>query len=414
MNEVATDRNRKSLNLSKEFFLVDKISFVFLVLAVIFIPINYSFYSLRFSDLFCILFLICRIPFFRLSLSMVVLPLQFCTILGLSSVIGIVSTGEIHLLKSSFIYKFALFFMLPLGVLSLDWSEKRNLIIEKALYIAFFVLVLWVYYFVAFKNTGYWRPSFPASNKPSSDAHLYAFFLAMGSLACLVFRRKFLSNGMLFKIFYYFMFALSIGSIILTGSRTGSILFAMGVLFATTLGIINIPRLFTFKRNIVIAGMVSTLSSILAYYYFKPVFLSRAIERTFRFDLFNDVSSINRLQKLYTAFEEIQGGSLIFGVGVFSTRSLWYDNSISIILAMGGLLGVLVFFLYILSITLNGSLLLAKKGRMSDYKVFLFFMIVYVTGNMITEFFLVTRAYLPFVILMYLVVSSQSAIYKAK
>ena len=102
-----------------------------------------------------------------------------------------------------------------------------------------------------------------------------------------------------------------------------------------------------------------------------------------------------RLQKGIEALNEISPNYLLIGNGPTGASMKWYDGGISILLAHGGVLGLLSLIIYIYMILTRSKRRSIIGKSYGLHKVFTLLIFIYLILSVITEHFLITRNLLP-------------------
>ena len=101
------------------------------------------------------------------------------------------------------------------------------------------------------------------------------------------------------------------------------------------------------------------------------------------------------MQKAIIALNEISPNYLLFGNGPTGASQKWYDGGVSILLAHGGVLGLLSLIIYIYMILARLKRRFINGKISSLHKVFTLLIFIYFLLSAITEHFLITRNLLP-------------------
>ncbi|MGY4686676.1 hypothetical protein [Petrotoga sp. DB-2] len=127
---------------------------------------------------------------------------------------------------------------------------------------------------------------------------------------------------------------------------------------------------------------------------------SLLITRTLSFSV--DESVLGRVTKFQTAVQEASNSIYLFGVGLFSKQGIWYDGIHSQIIATGGLISLLIFFLLFLYYWRKNVNSFRRKKIYYLFSVLLF---LYFISNLITEFALVSRSLIPFLFYVFILIN---------
>lgn len=371
----------------------NRISFFLLKLSIVFLPLGYDLFSFRVSDLFFYFSFLFAMPvlslnknlrFFLLFSVVILLCLLF------SQLLGLVYVGFNDVYGLIFFFKYITIFIMLL-LFSHHQLVSNLFPFFKILYFLYIVLIAWVFLYLYFVTSGYingsYRVSFPFSNDYwVSDSHLYSVVLAFLSFSYIFMLSAKLEHSK-YKVFLISIFGIT--SIFLTGSRSGVLVFFIGLIVFT---LINIKMV---KINYTIAF----LFFVFLVFLFVPTIdfqnfnsLSYVVERAMNFSLSNDESSGGRITKLYLSLSETFIFYNIFGVGPLSNVGDWYDGIISILISHGGFMLIFIIFLFLVL-----YIFYLKLNFINDYqfKFFITLILMYLLSNMITEYVFVFRNSLP-------------------
>lgn len=376
---------------------ISNICFLFLFIGILFVPFNLQILGpFRATDIFISLSII----MFFLKLQMDKLYFNFLLLIFilifLSSVFGLAIVGFVQLETIGFLYKFYFPFLLFALVVTLLKYKDYSKIIHFALFSTFLFLVIWVYLYSYLRDLGIvvgnYRPSFPFSEDFNiSDAHLYSSYLALGLIMYLFYWSKFFNIA---GFFNYLLFILSLGSIFLTGSRGGIVLvFAAFLIWIVLIGYkIVLAKLYYLP----VAGFLVLIIINMDILPMPGEDSFKLISRAMDFELADDESSLGRIRKLKTSFDQTERVGYLLGVGLFSNKLIWYDGLIGIINSYLGLLGIFLFLGFVLYVIFS-IYKLAIYEKYGSY-IFIIVFITYFIANIITEYFLVTRSVVPVVV----------------
>ncbi len=347
-----------------------------------------------------ILFFIATNP--KVNKTLLLVLLISILVFALSNIIGILNQGNVDITRIAFLYKYFFIFSLPWVVVNLVKTDRQMKILNTLILINFIFLCCWTYIYLVLLASniisGSWRPSFPLSTSYNqSDAHLYASYLGLSIVYYVFYLRHFFKHN----IFLSFLIILNaIIAIILTGSRTGVVLVLFSIFLYGGYSFLK----FWFVRN---KSIVKRKNLFFPIFFLIPIFFIALIYspiildlfsdyidliiRSFNFNLFTDLSSIGRVEKLFIGIEDAEHSSFFLGLGLFSTLT-WYDGIISILIAHGGLLFLLsiitFYFLLIKKAAINST-------NQKDFLLFLFMVVLYLFANVITEYIYVSRNAFP-------------------
>ena len=350
-------------------------------------PINYSWQSLRLLDIFSIVMFLIALPFVSIKKENLVIVSLFFVIFFFSILIGTFSIVEFDSKRLIFIYKYLYPFLLVLVFYNLNLNRFQLKTLVKYMFFTHIFLVIWVYVYIYMVSVGQihgsFRPSFPFSNDfLASDAHLYSSVLAIGTLFFTMYFKYINSSKFLFLI-------LSLTAMMLTGSRTGILVYIIGM----------IMYLVFIKKNFLFVIFAFSLLSLIIIYFDMPLIpdeLTRVIDRITNTNILNDESFKGRIQKLGIGLHDSEKMYFVFGTGVLNSSLIWYDSLIGSLMSHVGLLGFIVFFLMLYKLKKNTVNLASKDNEKAA--IFTILLVCYVFANFITEYFLISRGVFPIVV----------------
>jgi uncharacterized membrane protein len=238
------------------------------------------------------------------------------------------------------------------------------------------------------------RVSYPFSNYNMSDAHVYSSYLSFTFVAYHEYIKKTLGHK---SIHSYIVFILAVGALILTGSKTGLLIISLYFIIICTRFISSFS-----KKNlaIIITTTITFSISILIFFNTQNNNETDSFNYTY---LYNRATTYNvkgdsingRLEKGIRALNEISPNYLLIGNGPTGASMKWYDGGISILLAHGGVLGLLSLIIYIYMILTRSKRRSIIGKSYGLHKVFTLLIFIYLLLIVITEHFLITRNLLP-------------------
>ena len=358
-----------------------------MILSIMAFPINYSWQSLRLLDIFSIVMFLIALPFVSIKKENLVIVSLFFVIFFFSILIGTFSIVEFDSKRLIFIYKYLYPFLLVLVFYNLNLNRFQLKTLVKYMFFTHIFLVIWVYVYIYMVSVGQihgsFRPSFPFSNDfLASDAHLYSSVLAIGTLFFTMYFKYINSSKFLFLI-------LSLTAMMLTGSRTGILVYIIGM----------IMYLVFIKKNFLFVIFAFSLLSLIIIYFDMPLIpdeLTRVVDRVTSSDFLNDESIKGRIQKLGIGLHDSEKMYFVFGTGVLNSSLIWYDSLIGSLMSHVGLLGFIVFFLMLYKLKKNTVNLASKDNEKAA--IFTILLVCYVFANFITEYFLISRGVFPIVV----------------
>lgn len=276
----------------------------------------------------------------------VILLLSILTFSNLNGLLLGISTNVDHV---AFYYKWFFILMTAMTLQKVVTSKRLALELNRHVLLVGVLLSFWVIVYTPLRVSGYlsgsWRASFPfTSDFYASDAHV------ISSLLSIIISFNYLNKTVNLFSFHTILFFIAI---LMTGSRTGVVIFFCAVLFVTTTNFLLFQRSKAVLSRKLVYGIILTLSLIPFVYFFVGTYIdvkflefsnlaSRALDVGF-----DDASSQGRLRKLSVSFEELNVTGFLLGPGFMQSKLMWYDNGLAILITHGGLL-----FVFILSVLL--------------------------------------------------------------
>ncbi len=345
------------------------------------------------------------------------LILCFFAIYFCSLIAGPLIYEKINILRIVFVYKYAVpFILLAIFLRHKIFAHQLDMLIRLNILI-FLVLSVFVYVHIAvhlFTSISLpWRPSFPLTKLDegeSTDSHLYSAYLANGLVFLVLAQYYKLVRFRLVTILG--ITAVCVGALFLTGSRNGILSFAVTmVIFFVIATVARGSRGEAFIRpSHVLVGLCGSAALMSVLLFFADTIqlgetIDALILRIVEIDL-NDHSFIARVDKLISAFTEVvDQGPVVIGIGMLAAEITWYDSSIASLLLVGGIFGLILFCVAIMVFVANLSRVARQNQRNGEFMMVVMLIINYVIANLITEFFLVTRSVVPFVVNLCLIVN---------
>lgn len=343
----------------------------------------------------------------KVKVELLVVFFLIILVLIISSLLGVIKKGFLNFSRLGFIYKYFFIFFVPWFIVSVVKTYKQIKLVNRLLLINFIFLSSWAWIYVYIRDIGLIqgssRPSFPFGDFRQSDAHLYSSYLSFFLITYLLYFRKFFNHNLLFSLIIVFN---SIFGLLMTGSRTGMLLIFVFLIIYGMYMLNNFFKLI-FSSQIILSKKIINkflkktiilIIFIIFLDYFFYEFLEdnySSIIRALNFDLIDDMSSQDRVEKLMVSLNEVLYLGMIFGNGL-SSNYVWYDGILSILIAHGGF--ILIFFIFIF------YYLIIKKsypGFFSwNYLLFIFLCLLYLLANLITEYIMVSRNAFPILVLL--------------
>lgn len=244
------------------------------------------------------------------------------------------------------------------------------------------------------------RPDFPFTKTGpgmNTAGHLMGMYLTSGLVLLVAYRVRFEKT----VVTTVTLAILSLGAVLLTGSRTPFIALAATAMVGLSTMRVRIGRA---RRGtmalvgvsivaITVAALVLANSRIID---FEQV--SQLLARATNFDFANDQSANARILKTTIGLHNVWESGIVIGPGVFRFGR-WFDNGLMRILHDFGFFGFLFLLLFVARVALDA---LADGGRYG--RVAFLGLVCFSVGNVATEFFLVPRASVPFVVATWLLI----------
>ena len=370
-------------------------SYILLLLSVVSYPINYSIGGLRLIDALFFLSLFISIPFLTIKKNNLLLVLLFFGVFSMSILFGMILIGNFSTDRLIFVYKYLYPFCLILILFNLNLSSKQLNMLVKFMFFSHLALSAWVFLYIYLVSTGKiygsFRVSFPFSNDyVASDSHLFSSVLAIGALFFTMFFRQIYSS----RILFLFFLTLSASAIVLTGSRTGLVVFTLGIgLYVMTAGR-RVMIGFFGSFGALSIGLLFLVSSGIA----MPDEIMMLTNRITGTDFSSDSSFLGRIEKMGIGLVDSEKMYYLFGVGVLHSSLIWYDSLVGSLMSHVGLLGSMIFVLILFKLWRN-TVYAAKTKTSIIVAVML---VCYVIANFITEYFLISRSVFPFLIYLFI------------
>ena len=257
---------------------------------------------------------------------------------------------------------------------------------------------VFIYYFLRVNGIlkGSFRVPYPFSNYHNSDAHVLSSYIGFTFIAYQEYIRKVLNHKTIHSLIICLMASLAL---FLNASKSGIlvlfiyfliILFRffkrskknhLKIILLATFFIILIPLLYNTYKNSFLTG--SELEEF-EYLVSRPVIYNLASS-----------SFTSRFSNLLLATNEISTNFFLIGSGPIFSLKKWYDGGISIILAHGGIIGLLSLSLFFYLFIKKAKRLAKNPPSREIYKIIFLLLCIYLFLSIITEHFLLTRNLLP-------------------
>lgn len=370
-----------------------------IVCIILFHPINYAIIMdfFRPIDILSIILIIFTLKKWKLDITELFLWITFFVLIFFSSFLGLQVTSFLDLENGlGFLYKFFFIYAFKNSLFAIEPDKKQLEMIYNLWYTVYYILMIWVFIYIYLVSNkllaGSFQPSFPFSNDYQySDAHLYSNYLSL-SFIFFHFTRNFFKFP---KIIRLIELILIFPSIFLTGSRNGVLLILLSL---PAIIILNFKDMRYLSKELLFFGAAFIISFILFLHISGDSRL--LIERAFSFTL--DSSVLGRVRKFQLAVQEASNSLYLFGVGLFSKQGIWYDGIHSQIIATGGILSLLIFFLLFLYYWRKG---VNSFRRKKIYYLFSLLLFLYFISNLITEWALVSRSLIPFLFYVFILIN---------
>jgi len=370
-----------------------KLSYILLLLSVVSYPINYSVGGLRLIDVLFFIALFVSMPFLTLKKNNLLLVLWFLIVFWMSILLGNLFIGNFSVERIIFVYKYLYPFCLILIFYNLNLSSKQLIFLMKLMFFSHIALSVWVFIYIYLVSTGQihgsFRVSFPFSNDyASSDAHLLSSVLAIGAVFFTMFFKKLYSSQLIFFVLLVF----SISAIVLTGSRTGLLIFIIGICLYS----LSIDK----KSLSVVFWLLVSIGMGLGLFVSSGVPIPDEImiltDRIMGTDISTDSSFLGRIEKTGIGLSESGRMYFLLGVGVLHSELVWYDSLVGSLMSHVGLLGSMIFIALLFKFWRNT--VYAAKTKTKSAKIVTIMLLCYVIANLITEYYLVSRSVFPFLV----------------
>jgi len=386
--------------------------FLLISLIILSLPINYAFFLdfFRLIDVLSIVLIIVTFKKWKLDFIELYLWLFFFILILFSSFFGFHSMNYLDLIDGlGFFYKYVFILLFLSSLSSIQVNQKQLKVIYNLLYIVYLFLLSWIFIYVYLVSNkiliGAHRPSFPFSNNYQlSDAHFYANYLALSFTFFYLTKTNYKIPIVLKIIESILIFP----AILLTGSRNGVLILSISMLSIILLNFGKIKTLLKeslYFSSILIFPFIGI--SLLLSFSSLSKDLDVLINRAFSFT--PDASFIGRISKFGQALNEASYGSYFLGIGLFSRRGIWYDGIHSQIISAGGFLSFLVFLFICLYYWNKGRNYFVTKSLSYDYTLMFF---LYFITNFITEFALISRSVIPFLLYIFVLINSEKPLQK--
>ena len=222
------------------------------------------------------------------------------------------------------------------------------------------------------------RVGFPFSNAPRPDSHVLGSVLSLLFIFFLLLL-KFKSGPE--KLFFALCLGVILIAIFATGSR--SIVLILGLYFLAT-----IIRQCLQLNIILVVVLVASISFLVLFYVFDILDTSNIQLRSIQFSL-EYASEAKRIARLFEVMEKLEGSYYIFGRGLFTAETYYFDGTITFLFYNFGMLGVVAYFI-VMSYHFKNYILFGSR-----HSLFAFLSVVSVV---VTEFFLLSRWFIPVLI----------------
>lgn len=382
--------------------LLRNVTYFLVALGILVFPLNYKLAGpIRIVDAVFILMTLSVLPIARINSRIFYFGLSFFLILMASAFAGQILTTNSNVEGLFFIYKYAVFFFLPVIIHSIKMNRREVHRLMKLLFISYLLLTGWVYFYQALMVAGYiqgsYRVSFPLSGDYQvSDAHLYSAYLAVFYMCYISYWRLLFEHN---RVVVCSLSLLLLPAVLLTGSKTGLVVILVGCLIYLFL-----KRKYLVLSVFTVIAIFSVSILINAGASFSMACNEsdqcRLISRAVTLNLTDDESSLSRINTLVVAFDEIQKSGYLLGVGVTSSTLVWYDGGISSLLAHSGILGLFIFSAYLVKIYISSKKKCVNKDAFISFRTVFFIAII---ANLISEYYLVTRFIFPVLLFLSLI-----------
>ncbi|MGD9638892.1 MAG: O-antigen ligase family protein [Alphaproteobacteria bacterium] len=312
------------------------------------------------------------------------------------------------------IYKFFMPFLLFIALKDAPLSNNRiNQFIKLHI---FFIIVtslfVYIHFFLVTHNMLHGaqiRPNFPFTRYSIIESgqkhagHVYSAYISLAIIQFIIaWRYNFIKIGRIAAVVVIILMG---GALVLTGSRNGIVSFSLSfILFL----IVNFFTFFYRKKHLKISPSTLLISllgflifaafvSFLIWYSQESHTLTQLINRAFNILTYGG-SEKGRVGSVVSAFNEIVfEGPFFIGISLVAGNK-WYDNLIASLIIQTGLLGCVMFFLFLFVVLKRFYNLSITSKNFILFNAALVSCFNYGLANLATEFFLITRSVIPFII----------------
>ena len=300
-------------------------------------------------------------------------------------------------------YAELLFLIWSISSLSLTSNEINQLLKISAA--VFLVIMAYVFLRAPLAAVGlmriqHLRPDFPFTRlEPgqSPAGHLMGMYLTTG-FVMLISHRVISKASSLVTVL---IILLGISSILLTGSRTPFIALAG----TTVVAVAFLPRQFGRVRQqtlrLFLFGAAIGAVSVIAFLGSEILDSDQVgalFQRATSFDFANDASASGRVAKSRTGLLNVWSSGILIGPGSLRFGA-WFDNGLVRVLHDFGLVGLIVALILVGRISIHALDTETVYGKIAFLGITCF-----AIGNVATEFFLVPRASVPFIVATFLLI----------
>lgn len=341
------------------------------------------------------------------------LTILFGTVVLASSLYGSLFVGIINPEHFAFLYKYSIPFFCVWLIISSALDEGQITFLLKALGYSLAAVVAYEYYSlwdIAVHHPELvlgFRPNFPFTPPFEDggylgDAHLLAAYLSTGLVALTLLGR--LPTVAMRGIVYYPALGLVCVAMVLTGSRNGIVtfvfVFSLVAFWSIAKRFLNGESLTRMSKSSVRVGggvLAVGLAILVVYivYLDQANSLQKVLNRAFSFDFSHDQSALGRIRKLGIAADLILNGPIVIGIGMQSSRLMFFDSGIGAILVTSGMAGIVLYGSILVLFFRNLLRTARRNGRGQEYSAVFCVFANYVLVNLVSEFFLVSRSIIP-------------------
>lgn len=339
---------------------------------------------------------------------------------------GLLTRGIVTKINFVFFFKYVSVFVFfwSIGVLTRVLNQRQIELLFRFMFIVMAILVINMLFIIWYPvelihNLKTHRPYFLFTSHYADSHNLTTYYsnLLTGALALIWFGVIKQFN----KKHYYLVLAISFPILIIPGSRSGVIVFCLTllVLYAESMknyllavriskikvGLILVAiclAVFTFAKSVDFKSGINELNSL----RFENSSVNRFYANIKRSFTYKGMAGA-RLEKIERAFKDVfVDGPVVIGIGAPSSKMIWLDNGVASIVLNAGASGLVLMSLMLFEYLRTNRKKALQNNRYNVYQALFILTANYVLTNVIVgEFFLTTRAVVPFIVFSCLLVA---------